>query len=446
MLDGIRLLRAVGVRLPDFSLETASRHILGEGKTFHAADHAAEIQRAFERDPERFVRYNLTDARLAFDILEKLKLVPFTVQRSLLTGMPPDRAGASIAAFDFLYLSRLRERGVVAPTVGVTQGENGTEARQGQQGGHVLPSQPGLHRNVMVFDFRSLYPSIIRTFQIDPLGLIREPVPDGKEGEVIRAPNGACFRRERGILTELLDGLFESRARAREAGDAVAGNAIKLLMNSFYGVLGTPSCRFHDHRLANAITGFGQHFLLWAKEWMERRGLPVLYGDTDSLFVAADEDDAAAQGRAAGGGVDRGPGSLHRGDLARAERTADGVRDPVRAPVPASPALRRARCHQAVRGPGRRPVALHRHGGRAQRLDGARPRGPARALRPPVRRRSGRRLPAAGDRRGVSGKARPAARLPQGAPQGGRASTGRFRRTWSPRASAAPPPRESCAA
>ena len=296
VLDGIRLLRAVGLRLPDYSLETASRHILGEGKTFHAVDHAAEIQRTFAQDPERFVQYNLTDARLAFDILEKLKLVPFTVQRSLLTGMPPDRAGASIAAFDFLYLSHLRERGVVAPTVGVTPSENGTENRQGQQGGYVLPSQPGLHRNVMVFDFRSLYPSIIRTFQIDPLGLVREPVPDGEEGEVIRAPNGACFRRQRGILTELLDELFASRAQAEEAGDAVAGNAIKLLMNSFYGVLGTPSCRFHDHRLANAITGFGQHFLLWAKEWMERRGLTVLYGDTDSLFVAADEDDAAAQG------------------------------------------------------------------------------------------------------------------------------------------------------
>ena len=175
VLDGIRLLRAVGLRLPDYSLETVSRHILGEGKTFTAVDHAAEIQRAYARDPERFVRYNLTDARLAFDILEKLKLVPFTVRRSLLTGMPPDRAGSSIAAFDFLYLSRLRERGVVAPTVGVTHGENGTpRARQSQQGGHVLPSQPGLHQDVMVFDFRSLYPSIIRTFQIDPLGLIRE--------------------------------------------------------------------------------------------------------------------------------------------------------------------------------------------------------------------------------------------------------------------------------
>ena len=54
LLDGIRLLRAVGLRLPDYSLETASRHILGEGKTFTAVDHAAETQRAYARDPERF--------------------------------------------------------------------------------------------------------------------------------------------------------------------------------------------------------------------------------------------------------------------------------------------------------------------------------------------------------------------------------------------------------
>ena len=305
VLDGIRLLRAVALRLPGYGLESASRHVLGEGKVFVAADHAAEIQRCFAQDPERFVRYNLTDARLAYDILEKLRLVPFTVQRSLLTGMPPDRAGASIAAFDFLYLSRLRERGVVAPTVGAAPADGaapGQQGRSGQQGGHVLASQPGLHDGVLVFDFKSLYPSIIRTFQIDPLGLIRRPAadaqasPDARDADAIRAPNGARFRRRRGILSGLLDDLFASRERAERQGDAVAANAIKLLMNSFYGVLGTPSCRFYDPRLANAITGFGKHFLLWAKAWMERRGLRVLYGDTDSLFVAAGEAGAAAQG------------------------------------------------------------------------------------------------------------------------------------------------------
>ena len=296
VLDGIRLLRAVALRLPDYSLETAARRILGEGKTFTAEDHAAEIQRTFAHEPERFVQYNLTDARLVLDILEKLRLVEFTVERSLLTGMPPDRVGASIAAFDFLYLSRLQERGVVAPSVGFTPEDPAAEQAP-QQGGHVLESQPGLHDDVLVFDFKSLYPSIIRTFQIDPLGLIREPAPDAEHDTTIRAPNGARFRRQRGILSELLDELFASRERAKQEGNDVADNAIKLLMNSFYGVLGTPSCRFHDPLLANAITGFGKHFLLWAKAWMEERGLRVLYGDTDSLFVASGDSGAAAHGQ-----------------------------------------------------------------------------------------------------------------------------------------------------
>ena len=107
VLDGIRLLRAVSVRLERYSLEAAAQELLGEGKTLGGggAGHADRIMHAFAHDPERFVEYNLTDARLVLDILEKLELVPFTVERSKLTGMPPDRVGASIAAFDFLYLS-----------------------------------------------------------------------------------------------------------------------------------------------------------------------------------------------------------------------------------------------------------------------------------------------------------------------------------------------------
>lgn len=288
VLDGIRLLRAVSMRLERYSLQAAAQEILGEGKTLGGGGpgHADRIMRTFTDDPPRFVEYNLTDARLALDILEKLELVPFTVERSLLTGMPPDRVGSSIAAFDFLYLSRLREQRVVAPTVGAELDAAAAQAHT--QGGHVLRSRPGLHDQVLLFDFKSLYPSIIRTFQIDPLGLIRDAgAAAGAPGEdAIEAPNGARFRRRRGILSALLDDLFASREQARQAGNAVASHAIKILMNSFYGVLGTSACRFHDPRLANAITGFGKHFLLWAQTWMERRGLQVLYGDTDSLFVA----------------------------------------------------------------------------------------------------------------------------------------------------------------
>jgi len=71
----------------------------------------------------------------------------------------------------------------------------------------------------------------------------------------------------------------------------VASNAIKILMNSFYGVLGTPACRFYNPALANAITGTGRELLLWSKAWFEAAGFKVLYGDTDSLFVDSHADD-----------------------------------------------------------------------------------------------------------------------------------------------------------
>ena len=74
-------------------------------------------------------------------------------------------------------------------------------------------------------------------------------------------------------------------------GDGVASNAIKILMNSFYGVLGAPSCRFYNPALVNAITGTGRELLLWSKAWFETAGFKVLYGDTDSLFVQSGVDD-----------------------------------------------------------------------------------------------------------------------------------------------------------
>ena len=83
----------------------------------------------------------------------------------------------------------------------------------------------------------------------------------------------------------MLDELFPRREAAKKAGDDVASNAIKILMNSFYGVLGTPACRFYNPALANSITGTGREMLLWSKAWFEAAGFQVLYGDTDSLFV-----------------------------------------------------------------------------------------------------------------------------------------------------------------
>jgi DNA polymerase-2 len=289
VLDGIQLLRGASVRMESYGLDAVAREVLGEGKTLVGGDGGREILRLFAEDRAALAEYNRTDARLALEILERMQLVELAVARSRLTGLAPDRMGASIAAFDFLYLEELGRRGMVAPTVGLGDEEPGETA-----GGHVLEPRPGLYENVLVFDFKSLYPSLIRTFGLDPINLL---AAEEAGPEALVAPNGAAFRRAPGIMPAMLDELFPRREEARRAGDRVAAFAIKILMNSFYGVLATPACRFHSPAVANAITAFGRHVLLWTRGRIEELGPRVLYGDTDSLFVEPGEEDPEAARR-----------------------------------------------------------------------------------------------------------------------------------------------------
>jgi len=283
VLDGLSLMRGAFIRLDDYKLETAAQTFLGKGKLLVGADRHAEIEALYHHDPQRLADYNLQDARLVTELLDRTGLVELAVERSLLTGMQLDRVSAAIASVDSLYLNALRGRGVVAPSVGA----EAREARIG--GGYVMESKPGLYHNVLVFDFKSLYPSIIRTFNIDPLTYVSAPTPATR---TVRAPNGAHFRRDvPGIIPELLTSLAAEREDAKRSGRGVKANAIKILMNSFYGVLGAGASRLFSPEVANAVTSFGQHLIRRAAECVERTGHEVLYGDTDSLFVRADEPD-----------------------------------------------------------------------------------------------------------------------------------------------------------
>jgi DNA polymerase-2 len=281
VLDGIDLLRGAFVRMEDYSLDAVAREVLGEGKALesNAKDRLAEIIHNYRHNLPAFALYARTDARLAFDIVSKLDLIRLAFARSQLAGMTPDRVAASIASFDFVYLSELEKRSIVAPTVR----SDDSRVFAAQHGGHVLEPVAGLHRNVWVFDFKSLYPNIIRTFNIDPLSYVEAPQADD---DLIETPGGS-FKRAPAILPGILDDLFPRREAAKKAGDAVAAQSIKILMNSFYGVLGTSACRFYNPALANSITGSGREMLLWSKRWFEDAGFRVLYGDTDSLFVGS---------------------------------------------------------------------------------------------------------------------------------------------------------------
>lgn len=279
VLDGIALIRGAFVTFNDYSLDAVAQEVLGEGKAVEGdvKDRAEEILDRYNNDLPGFIHYARTDARLAFEIVEKLKLLPLAVKRSTLTGMTMDRVAASVASFDFVYLSQLRKKKVAAPSVRSSP----VHGRERHSGGLVLEPVPGMYSNVWSFDYKSLYPSVIRTFNIDPVSHIQAD----DANDPIETINGARFSRDPAILPSILDQLFSEREDAKQLGDPVASQAIKILMNSFYGVLATPVCRFHNAKLANAVTSLGRHFLRYAKDWFEDIGYVVLYGDTDSVFV-----------------------------------------------------------------------------------------------------------------------------------------------------------------
>ena len=182
----------------------------------------------------------------------------------------------------------------MAPDVGASQ------ATESSPGGYVMDSQPGLYDNVLVFDFKSLYPSISRTFVIAPLGLALGNAESGSAARV-EGFKGASFSRSEHLLPGLLAEWWQARDAARRDGDTALGQAIKILMNSCYGVLGSPGCRFFDPRLASSITLRGHQIIRQSKAFIEQCGYRVIYGDTDSLFVwlqqPVDEQAAAEIGR-----------------------------------------------------------------------------------------------------------------------------------------------------
>ncbi len=276
ILDGIELMRSATYVFENFSLEYVAQQLLGRGKLVDDVDQrGAEITEQFHTDKVALAKYNLEDCKLVWDIFEKENLLGFAIERSLLTGLELDRYGGSVAALDFLYLPKLHRQGFVAPALAELESSNISP------GGYVMRSIPGIHDNVIVLDFKSLYPSIIRTFQVDPLGLIvgleeEDPIPGFDGGE---------FSRAHHILPELIETLWAARDRAKASKNAVLSQAIKIIMNSFYGVLGTLGCRFFDSRLVSSITKRGHDIIIRSKDFIEEKGYQVIYGDTDSVFV-----------------------------------------------------------------------------------------------------------------------------------------------------------------
>ena len=294
IIDGIESLRSATWSFPSFSLENVAQTLLGEGKDISTPyQRMDEINRMFAEDKPALARYNLKDCELVTRIFEKTQLLTFLLERASVTGLEVDRSGGSVAAFYHLYMPLMHRQGFVAPNVGANP-------PQASPGGFVMESAPGLYESVLVLDYKSLYPSIIRTFLIDPLGLVeglREP------GDETSVPGfrGARFSRTRHCLPAIIERVANGREVAKREKNAPLSQALKIIMNAFYGVLGSSGCRFFDTRLASSITLRGHEIMLKTRALIEAQGYSVIYGDTDSTFVwlrsEHSEADAARIGR-----------------------------------------------------------------------------------------------------------------------------------------------------
>jgi len=279
IFDIIHLLKKNFIVFEDYKLNTVAKAVLSDTKVElgddsdenEVEDKLLAIENLFKKDPIKLIEYNFKDSYLTSAIVEKLNLLELMCKRSILTGTPISRVKSPIATLDVMYLKELHKKNLVANTNFNFQNTNPIE------GAYVIEPKRGFYEDVFVLDFKSLYPSIIMTFNIDPFTYC-------KSGQ-IESPTSAKFDKTPGILPELILKLYKERNKAKKDNDEIKSFALKTTMNSFYGALASPKSRYYNQDVGEAITGFARHIIKKAKSFVEELGHKVIYGDTDSIFV-----------------------------------------------------------------------------------------------------------------------------------------------------------------
>ncbi len=272
------------------SLQFVSRLLLGEGKL--DVDRR-NIEAEWAKDPQRVMEYCEQDAALAARILLKLRSVDRAADLATVAQLPLEEGfnGRTSMFVDSLLIPRADRRKIGVPPNRFGRRETPIE------GGYVHTIRPGIYRWVVVLDFKSMYPTIIISKNI----CFTTRSPDG----ATRSPTGARFVTadvRKGLIPELLERLLQERdalrRQAREATDPETARyydglqlAVKVLMNSFYGVLASSFYRFTDKEIGAAITAFGRAAITDIIGALERERIEVVYSDTDSVFVRSPVED-----------------------------------------------------------------------------------------------------------------------------------------------------------
>ncbi|MGP6294374.1 DNA-directed DNA polymerase [Caldiplasma sukawensis] len=266
------------------TLNYVSHMLLNEGKD---DIDRLKIEEEFRNRPEEVAKYCMKDAFLTYRIMEKMRVVDRNMFMATVTRLPlEDTTNGGTSNYVDSLLIRLADRRGIAVPMTASQALKDSPI----EGGHVESIGAGIYNMVVVLDFKSMYPSMIIKYNICFSTL-------SEDGEIV-SPTGARFispDKRRGLIPELLMSLMAERDRVKKIMKSSSGdqreyydgiqNAIKILMNTFYGVLASAFYRFTNPELGKSVTAFARNTIVGLIEDLKKRKIRVIYGDTDSVFI-----------------------------------------------------------------------------------------------------------------------------------------------------------------
>lgn len=244
-----------------------------------------------KEDLEELATYNLNDAQALYKVYETF--IPITFELSRITGdMLTDVAVSTTGQLvEFSLMKYAVEFNEIIPNK-PDEREMRERLMNPIEGAYVKTPEPGIYDNIVVFDFRGLYPSIIVSYNIDPSNLCKECK------EYYESPDGIKFDKNRkGIVPTILRILIAQRAEVKKEYKKDPDNiflgarstALKIVSNSVYGYLGYARSRWYSRDCAGSVTSFGRQHINAAIREAEGYGFRVIYGDTDSLLILMDK-------------------------------------------------------------------------------------------------------------------------------------------------------------
>ena len=290
---------AFGQKYSDFSLNSVSKGLLGEEKIDYgiALDNLTLYQTAKYCQNDARLTYNLTSFNN--DLLMNLLVVISRIAR-----MPIDdisRMGVSQWIRSLLYYEH-RNNGILIPRRQELDNKSSGVANEAIikdkkfRGGLVVEPEEGIHFDVTVMDFASLYPSIIKVKNLS-YETVRCTHEECKKNSIPQTNHWVCTKKN-GITSVLIGSLRDLRVNYYKNMSkkdtltveekqlfTVVSQALKVILNASYGVMGAEIFPLYFLPAAEATTATGRHIILSTIENCKKLGIDVLYGDTDSLFV-----------------------------------------------------------------------------------------------------------------------------------------------------------------